>query len=153
MIAVGTVAPDFTLHSHHDRKVTLSEFRGRTNVVLAFHVLAFTPVCAVQMQTYEREREIFDSLHAHVLAISVDAGPAKKAWAESLGGLTSVDLLSDFHPLGHVARAYGVMRDDGISERAIIVVDKQGKVAWTKLYQIPEQPDFSELKRVLEGLK
>jgi len=152
VIHVGTTAPDFSLNSHADRKVTLSDFRGKQNVVLAFHVLAFTPVCAVQMQTYEREQQKLAAHDAHVLAISVDAVPAKKAWAESLGGI-SYDLLSDFHPLGHVARAYGVMRDDGISERAIIVVDKRGRVAWTKLYQIPEQPDITELFAVLERLR
>src|ERR1022692_5089790 len=118
MIPTGSRAPDFALRSHADRVVRLSDFRGRSNVVLAFHVLAFTPVCAVQMQTYESEQARFAELDAHVLAISVDASPSKKAWAEALGGIT-FDLLSDFHPLGHVARAYGVMLDDGISERAI----------------------------------
>jgi peroxiredoxin len=151
MIAVATPAPDFALRSHADRLVRLSDFRGTQNVVLAFHVLAFTPVCAVQMQAYEKDQSRFASLDTHILAISVDASPAKKAWAEALGGIT-FDLLSDFHPVGHVARAYGVMRDDGITERAIVVVDKAGKVAWTKLYQIPEQPDIEELFRALERL-
>lgn len=151
MIPAATSAPDFALQSHADRMVRLSDFRGKKHIVLAFHVLAFTPVCAVQMQTYEKEQARFAELDTHVLAISVDASPAKKAWAEALGGIT-FDLLSDFHPLGHVARAYGVMRDDGISERAIVVVDKAGKVAWTKLYQIPEQPDLEELFQALERL-
>ena len=152
MIAVGSRAPDFSLLSHKDTKVKLSDFRGNSNVVLAFHVLAFTPVCTVQMTHYEKEQDRLRALGTHIMAISVDAAPAKKAWADSLGGI-SYDLLADFHPRGDVARAYGVMRDDGISERAIIVVDKQGKVAWTKLYQIPEQPDFTELVGVLEQLK
>ncbi len=151
MIAVGSKAPDFSLLSHADKKVHLSDFHGKSNVVLAFHVLAFTPVCSVQMKTYEREQQRLKALDAHVMAISVDAAPAKKAWADSLGGV-SYDLLADFHPHGGVAKAYGVMRDDGISERAIIVIDKHGKVAWTKLYQIPEQPDFEELAAVLKKL-
>lgn len=149
MLSVGTTAPDFELRSHTGQTVKLSSFKGKKQVVVAFHPLAFTPVCATQMQTYERERPRLDALNAHVLAISVDAGPSKKAWAESLGGI-SYDLLSDFHPHGKVATDYGVMRADGISERAIFVVAKDGKVAWAKQYQIPEQPDLGELFKALE---
>jgi peroxiredoxin len=149
MLSVGSAAPDFELRSHTGQTVKLSSFKGKKQVVVAFHPLAFTPVCATQMQTYEKERPRLDALNAHVLAISVDAGPSKKAWADSLGGI-SYDLLSDFHPHGKVATDYGVMRTDGISERAIFVVGKDGKISWAKQYQIPEQPDLSELFKALE---
>lgn len=152
MLPVGAIGPDFELRSHTGQSVRLSGFRGKRNVVIAFHPLAFTPVCATQMRTYEGQQPRFDSLEAHVLGISVDAGPAKKAWAESLGGI-SYDLLSDFHPKGQVASDYGVMRADGISERAIFVVDKAGKIVWAKQYQIPEQPDAEELFRELERIQ
>ena len=151
MLSIGTPAPEFELFNHRRETVRLSDFRGQQHVVIAFHPLCFTPVCTVQMQTYEREKSRFDALNAHVLGISVDAGPAKHAWAESLGGV-SYDLLSDFHPKGKVASDYGVMREDGISERAIFVVDKSGKIAWAKQYEIPEQPDREELFDVLRGL-
>lgn len=144
MIAVGSDAPDFELRNHTGGTVRLSDYRGRKHVVLAFHPLAFTPVCSVQMQTYEKARDQFAGLDAVVFGISVDAGPSKRAWSDSLGGI-SFELLSDFHPHGGVASAYGVMRQDGISERALIVVDKRGKVAWAKLYEIPEQPNLDEL--------
>ena len=152
MLAPGSPAPDFDLQSHTGAHVRLSDFLGKKIVVVAFHPLAFTPVCAVQMQTYEMEKSRFDALGAHLLSISVDAGPAKKAWAESLGGI-SYDLLSDFHPKGKVAESYGVMRDDGISERAIFVIDRTGRIAWAKRYQIPEQPDVLELLDALDRLK
>src|SRR6185369_17200487 len=152
MLPVGTPAPDFDLRSHNDEFVRLSSFRGRKHVVVAFHPLAFTPVCAAQMQTYERERPRLDALDAHVLAISVDAGPSKKAWAESLGGI-SYDLLSDFHPHGKVAADYGVLRPDGLSERAIFVIDKTGHIVWARQYDIPEQPDHSALFTALEALR
>lgn len=113
-------------------------------MVLAFHPLAFTPVCATQVQTYERERPRLDAVDAHVLAISNDAGPSKKAWADALGGV-SYDLLSDFHPHGEVAAQYGVLRDDGLAERALFLVDKTGVVRWARLHDIPEHPDFEEL--------
>jgi len=145
MLSTGIVAPDFTLPTQNwGETITLSSFRGRKHVVLAFHPLAFTPVCSTQMQTYERERPRLDDLDAHVLAISNDSGAAKKAWADSLGGL-SYDLLSDYHPHGAVARLYGVLREDGLSERALFLVDKAGIIRWTKLHTIPEHPDFEEL--------
>ena len=151
MVSAGSIAPDFQLRSHTGATVRLSDFRGRQNVVIAFHPLAFTPVCALQMQTYEKDKGRFDALGVHILSISVDAGPAKKAWADWLGGI-SFDLLADFHPKGQVATDYGVMRDDGISARALFVVDKTGTITWAKLYQIPEQPDAEELFRELETI-
>ena len=151
MLPVGTPAPDFALLSHSGATVRLSDFRGRRNVVLAFHVLAFTPVCAVQMQTYEREQPRLAAHETHVLAISTDAAPAKRAWADALGGI-SFDLLSDFHPRGDVAERYGVLRDDGIAERAVFLLDKTGIVRWTRLYAIPEPPDVEELMAAIAGL-
>jgi peroxiredoxin len=145
----GDEAPDFELRSHRGGTVKLSDFRGRRKVVVAFHPLAFTPVCATQMCGYQSELSRFDAADAVVLGISVDAQPAKSAWAQTLGPI-SFDLLSDFHPHGDVAQKYGVYRlKDGISERAIFVVDKHGKIAWARTYEIPEQPNNAELFEAL----
>ena len=152
-LKAGDDAPDFELRSHTGGSVRLSDFRGRKNVVLAFHPLAFTPVCASQMCSYESDFRKFSAGDAVVLGVSIDAQPAKAAWAKTLGSI-SYDLLSDFHPHGEVAAQYGVFRPkEGFSERAIFVIDKQGKVAWSKVYAIPEQPENGEVLTVLERLR
>jgi peroxiredoxin len=144
-LKVGEEAPDFELRSHRGGTVKLSGFRGKRQVVVAFHPLAFTPVCSAQMCGYQADLSRLEAANAAVLGISVDAQPAKSAWAQSLGPI-SFDLLSDFHPHGEVAQKYGVYRaKDGISERALFVVDKAGKIAWAKVYDIPQQPDNAEL--------
>jgi peroxiredoxin len=148
-LKTGDEAPDFELRSHRGGTVKLSDFRGKQQVVVAFHPLAFTPVCATQMCNYQADLGRFEALNAVVLGISIDAQPAKSAWAQTLGPI-SFDLLSDFHPHGEVAQKYGVYRaKDGISERAIFVVDRHGKIAWAKTYDIPEQPNNQELLEAL----
>lgn len=152
MLTAGQDAPDFELRSHKGGTVKLSDFRGKKNVVLAFHPLAFTPVCANQMQGYESDLAQFERTGAAVLGVSIDAQPAKAAWAKTLGPI-SYDLLSDFHPHGDVAKRYGVFREkEGFSERAIFVIDKNGKIAWSKVYDIPELPKNEEVLAALQGL-
>jgi peroxiredoxin len=151
MLSTGTVAPDFELPNQHRQNVRLSDFRGKQNVVVAFHPLAFTPVCSTQMKAYEQEKDRIAALNAHVLSISVDSNASKKGWADALGGI-SYDLLADFHPKGKVATDYGVM-GDGISGRAIFVIDKSGKIAWAKQYDIPQLPDVNELLAELKKLE
>lgn len=151
MIQPGTPAPDFQLPNQHRAPVRLSDFRGRRHVVIAFHPLAFTPICGTQIQSYEREQPGFQAREAHVLAISSDTGPAKKAWADSLGGV-SYDLLSDFHPQGQVAEAYGVLRPDGLAERSVVLVDKAGIVRWAKVYGMEVTPDVQDVLAALAAL-
>ncbi len=146
---VGDAAPDFELASHRGGQVTLSNFRGKKQVVIAFHPLAWTPVCANQMKSYEAEQDWFHQHDTHVLGISVDAVPSKVEWGKSLGGI-SFDLLSDFHPHGAVAEVYDVAREGGISERAIFVVNKSGKITFAKVYDIPALPDNTEVRRAIE---
>jgi peroxiredoxin len=149
----GEPGPDFELRSHKGGTVKLSDFRGRKNVVLAFHPLAFTPVCATQMAGYESDRSKFAAADSVVLGISIDPQPAKAAWATSLGSI-SFDLLSDFHPHGEVAAKHGVFRQkEGFSERAIFVIDKKGTVAWSKVYAIPEQPSNADVLDALRRLR
>jgi peroxiredoxin len=151
-LKAGDEAPDFELRSHRGGTVKLSSFRGKKNVVLAFHPLAFTPVCANQMSGYQTDLSRFEAAGAVVLGVSIDAQPAKAAWATSLGAL-SYDLLSDFHPHGHVAEQYGVFRPkEGFSERAVFVIGRDGKIAWSRVYEIPQLPGQEELFAALENL-
>jgi peroxiredoxin len=104
------------------------------------------------MPAYEADLERFKGYDAQVLGISVDSVPCNTAWAKSLGGLT-YDLLSDFHPKGEVSKAYGAYRaNDGISERALFIVDKQGKIAYKDIHDISDQPDNEDLFEVLRKL-
>ncbi len=149
----GDEAPDFELRSHRGGTVKLSSFRGKKNVVLAFHPLAFTPVCANQMCGYQSELSRFQASDATVLGVSIDAQPAKAAWATSLGPI-AYDLLSDFHPHGHVAQQYGVFRPaEGFSERAVFVIGKDGRIAWSKVYDIPQLPEQDDVFEALQKLR
>jgi peroxiredoxin len=152
MLMPGQEAPDFELRSHKGGTVKLSDFRGKKNVVLAFHPLAFTPVCANQMRGYESDLAQFENAGAAVLGMSIDAQPAKAAWAKTLETI-SYDLLSDFHPHGEVAKKYGVFREkEGFSERAIFVVDKNGRIAWSKVYNIPDLPKNDDVLAAIQRL-
>ena len=113
--------------------------------------LAWTPVCATQIRNYEADIDWFRQHETHVLGISVDAAPSKVEWASSLGGI-SYDLLSDFHPHGAVAEAYGVNREDGISGRAVFVVDTRGTIAFAKVYDIPTLPNNAEVRQTIKRL-
>ncbi len=151
IVEVGDIAPDFTLKDQDEQEVTLSALRGR-KVILSFHPLAWTRVCALQMQDLERHREEMERLGAVALGLSVDAVPTKKAWAESLG-IRETRLLADFWPHGGVARAYGIFREkNGFSERAVFIVDAEGVVRFKKIYPMREVPDIGEILKMLEEI-
>jgi peroxiredoxin len=100
------------------------------------------------MPSYQADLSRFEGYDTHVLGISVDSVPCNKAWAKSLGGI-SYDLLSDFEPKGEVAKKYGAYRPEGYSERALFVVNKEGKIAYKDIHKIDEQPDNEEIFEVL----
>jgi len=149
VIKVGEKAPDFTLKDQHNKELRLSELKGK-KVLLSFHPLAWTKVCARQMQSLEKNREIFDRLNTVALGLSVDTVPSKHAWAKELG-IKETRLLSDFWPHGEVAKLYGIFRaENGISERANIIVDEEQKVIFVKVYDIPQLPDIDEIINFLK---
>ena len=155
MPEVGDMAPDFELPSHEarDKRVRLSDFQGKKNVVIAFHPLSFTPVCATQMPNYEKDLSRLAEHDVQVLSISVDAQPTRAAWAESIGGV-SYPMLSDFEPKGAVARLFGVYREEnGFSERATFIVDKTGKIVYKQVHQISDVPQNEEIFNALGKLQ
>lgn len=150
--AVGDKAPDFELKSHAGEAFSLSAHAGRY-ILLSFHPLAWTPVCAKQMQSLEAHAADFKELDAIAVGVSVDPQPSKKAWAKELD-ITTTRLLCDFWPHGDVAQRYGLFLPDmGTSGRANVIVDPGQQVAWTKQYDIPEVPDIDEVIQVLRGLQ
>ena len=149
VIKVGDKAPDFSLKDQHNKELRLSEFKGK-KVLLSFHPLAWTKVCARQMQSLEKNREVFDRLNTVALGLSVDTVPSKHAWAKELG-IKETRLLSDFWPHGEVAKLYGIFRaENGISERANIIVDEEQKAIFVKVYDIPQLPDIDEIINFLK---
>lgn len=149
---VGDAARDFVLKDQHGEEFRLSAFSGR-RVLLSFHPLAWTSICAKQMQSLEENKEKFDGLNTVAVGLSVDSVPSKKAWAESLG-LENTRILSDFWPHGEVAKGYDIFRDGGgTSERANIVIDENQKIAFLKVYEIKVLPDIQEVLDFLKSTK
>jgi len=149
-IKKGDTSKEFTLKDQHDKDVRLSDFPGK-KILLSFHPLAWTSVCAEQMKALEARKETFDALNTVALGISIDSVPSKNAWAKELG-IKNTILLSDFWPHGMIAKVYGIFREtDGFSERANIVLDANHRVIFVKVYPIKELPDIEEILQVLAG--
>ncbi|MGD8538859.1 MAG: peroxiredoxin [Candidatus Aminicenantes bacterium] len=143
-INVGDDAPDFTLRDQHNQEFTLSDLKGK-NVLLSFHPLAWTGVCAKQMKSLEDYKAVFDKSNTVAVGVSVDTIPSKHAWAKELG-IEQTRLLSDFWPHGEVASKYGIfLEEKGISGRVNIIVDENQKIVFFKIYDIPQLPDIEEI--------
>lgn len=141
---VGERIPDFDLPDQHDRRVRPSDYRGR-KLLLSFHPLAWTGVCARQMQALEKNHARLKKLNTVALGLSVDPVPSKNAWARHLR-ITKTRLLSDFWPHGRFARRCRLFLErDGISARANILLDEKGVVIFRKVYRMSELPDLNEI--------
>lgn len=151
-IKIGDKIQDFTLRDHKGKDVHLEDFKGK-NVILSFHPLAWTSVCAEQMKALEENYELFTSLDTIAFGISVDPTPSKRAWAKELG-ITHIKLLSDFWPHGELAKRYGIFKEkEGVSERANIILDEEQRVIFFKKYPAHELPDITEISRLLQTSK
>ncbi|HEX8878446.1 MAG TPA: redoxin domain-containing protein [Candidatus Acidoferrum sp.] len=151
-ISVGETAPDFTLPNQDKKEVKLSDFTGKRNVVLMWYPLDWSPTCTSEHACFVSDMKKFETLDAEVLGVSVDSVWSHKAFAEKMG--IKYSLLADFHPRGAMSEKYGMyLADKGITGRAIAIVNKAGKIAWFKNYDIPVVPDLKEVAAALSQVK
>ena len=150
-VKVGQTAPDFTLPSIKGEKIRLSQYRGKKNVVISFVPAAFTPVCSDQWPGYNMARELFEQHDAILLGITVDNIPTLYAWTSQMGDLW-FPVLSDFWPHGAAAQKFGVLRSDGVSERALFFIDKKGVIRDILVSDINKRPDLEQCAMSLEKL-
>jgi peroxiredoxin len=144
VVPVGYRMRDFSLPDQDKKQVRLSALRGK-KVLLSWHPLAWTSVCAQQMKALEKNQRAFAKLGAVAVGLSVDTVPSKSAWAASLK-IKETRLLSDFWPHGKAAKALGLFRKvEGTSQRANIILDETGRVVFVKVYPIAQLPDIEEI--------
>ena len=148
-LQVGDVAPDFELPASGNRIVKLSDFHSKKNVLLAFYPFAFSPVCSLQLPGLQQSLSEFEKLNTAVLGISVDSKHSSAAFAEHLH--LDFPLVSDFNK--DVTTAYGVLREGGFAERALFVIDKEGRIAYAHVNAIGEVPDNEPVFEVLHKLQ
>ena len=148
---IGEKVEDFTLSDQNGEEIKLSALRGK-KILLSFHPLAWTGVCAKQMQSLESNHDKFEEQNTIAFGINVDSVPSKKAWADDLG-ITKTSLLSDFWPHGKVADQLGLfLEDKGFSARANVIIDEDGIIKCIKVYEIPELPDIDEIIHIIEEM-
>jgi len=146
----GEGAPDFTLPAGSGSSFSLADLRGRP-VVLAFYPADWSPVCSDQLSLYQAILSEFELYHAALVAISVDGVWCHRAFAEARG--LTFPLLADFEPKGEVSRKYGVYRfGEGVSERALFVLDPQGVVAWSEVVEPEVNPGADGILNALDTL-
>jgi peroxiredoxin len=132
LVAVGEVAPDFTLTDQNNEEWTLSTFRGHKAVLIVFYPLAFTGICTGELCVVSDDLTTFQNDDVEIVSISVDSAYAHKIFSEREG--YEFPLLSDFWPHGGVAKAYGVFNEiAGIANRGTFLVDKEGVVRFAEM--------------------
>jgi alkyl hydroperoxide reductase subunit AhpC len=158
LLQAGDIAPDFkipVLIGGVRKEFRLTEHRGKGNLVLAFYPANWDPVSTQQMVNYQVERETFQVRQTEVLGISVDSIMNTTSWEREIGPF-DFWLGNDFWPHGDVSRLYGVFREseplNGASDRAIFVIDKSGKIRFTRTYALDQLPTLEETFAALREL-
>jgi peroxiredoxin len=150
MLSAGTAAPDFTLDSTPDNKISLSDYRGRP-VVLVFYPADWSPVCGDQLALYNEIVPEFNNFDAQILGISVDSVWSHQAYVSSRN--LRFPLLADFHPKGAVGRLYGVYDDEvGEEKRSLFVIDRNGAIAWSFMGATWVNPGAAGILKALHAL-
>lgn len=150
-VRAGEHAPEFSLPTSPEQKLSLSDYRGRT-LILAFYPADFSPVCGDQMALYNEVLPEFRRLGADLLGVSVDGIWCHRAFSDARH--LRFPLLSDFEPKGEMSRAYGVYRAaDGTSERALFVIDGEGMVRWSYESPVDVNPGAAGILDALERMQ
>lgn len=152
MLQKDDIAPDFSLFATPDQQVKLSEFKGVSNVVLAFYPADWSPVCSDEMALYNEMLKFFKEYDAQLIGISVDSKWCHMSFSQSRN--LHFPLLADFEPKGAVAKSYGVYDEkEGECERALFVIDKNGVISWSYLSPVAVNPGADGILDALENLK
>ena len=151
-VQVGDKAPEFSLPSVNRETVSLSDYKDKKNVVLSFVPAAWTPVCSAQWPGYSLSLDYFTDADAVILGLTVDNLPTLYAWTNAMGGI-DFPVLSDFYPHGKIAQAYGVLRSNGMSERALFIIDREGIIRYIDVHDINQRPPLEDLIDKLNELK
>ena len=150
ILAAGTVAPAFSLHVTPDQKLSLSELRGKP-VILAFYPADWSPVCGDQMALYNEILPEFQKHGAELIGVSVDGVWCHEAFAKDRH--LHFPLAADFEPKGQIAMSYGAYRaEEGVCERALYVIDRNGVIAWSYRSPIAINPGADGILEALENL-
>lgn len=148
-LQAGTRAPDFTLAATPDRDFTLSELGSPA--VLIFYPGDWSPVCGDELSMFETASQMLAKHDARLVGISVDSAWSHMAFGEDRK--LDYPLLADFNPKGRVARNYGVYRaEDGMSERALFVLDGARNIAWSHVSPLTVSPGIDGALRAVEAL-
>ncbi|MBN2810247.1 MAG: redoxin domain-containing protein [Deltaproteobacteria bacterium] len=150
-VKVGDLAPQFSLPAVGGKKISLKDFRGEKVVVLSFVPAAWTPVCSDQWPGYNIVEELFKEHDAILLGITVDNIPTLFSWTQQMGDLW-FPVLSDFWPHGAAADSFGLLRGDGIAERALVIIDKAGVIRYLGVGDINVRPPLETLIKELQKL-
>ena len=132
LVRTGDKAPEFDLEGERGERVRLSDFRGKSNVLLVFHPFAFTQVCEEEARDLQENIQSFRNAQTEVVLVSCDPAPARRAWKRELGA--EYTFASDFWPHGAAAQAYGVFNEEtGAPHRGTFLIDREGTVVWSLL--------------------
>lgn len=145
MLTVGIPAPSLDLETQFGNRWRLVDRRGRKNVMIVFYPADWTPICTSELPELNRMLPSFTAADTEVVACSVDSKPSHVRWSETLGGI-SFPMLCDCWPKGECSRRFGVLLEDrGVSDRATVIVGKDGIVRYAQSVGLDGRRDFSEL--------
>ena len=137
-VRTGDGAPEFDLAVSHDERVRLSDFRGRSNVLLVFHPFAFTAVCEDEARDLQENLQAFRDAETEIVFVSCDSWATRQAWKRQLGA--EYVFASDFWPHGTASKAYGVFNEAlGAPHRGTFLIDKDGVVIWSLVKERDER--------------